>query len=57
MPRASSSRPTGSTSTGPFAGGSAMAMEVTEEERQATYESLWGEGGFRISASSCFCQS
>jgi cyclohexanone monooxygenase len=34
----------------PFAGGSAMAMEVTEEERQATYESLWGEGGFRIGA-------
>lgn len=34
----------------PFAGGSAMAMEVTEEERRATYESLWGEGGFRIGA-------
>ena len=34
----------------PFDGGTTMAMEATDEQRKATYESLWGEGGFRIGA-------
>lgn len=34
----------------PFTGSSAMAMEASEEERRATYEALWGEGGFKIGA-------
>ncbi|WP_411732735.1 flavin-containing monooxygenase [Paeniglutamicibacter sp.] len=32
----------------PFLGNQALAMDVTEEERRDTYESLWGAGGFRI---------
>ncbi|MFL4477339.1 flavin-containing monooxygenase [Paeniglutamicibacter sp. ORCA_105] len=34
----------------PFNGGTETAMEATDEQRKATYESLWGEGGFRIGA-------